>query len=72
MTVRKQSTLNHPSIFTEPVEMNEFTQKSLYDVLDKFDTPQLQCYLLACQENKYDDEVRVAANILRLRFINGE
>ena len=52
--------------------MNEYKQQSLYDVLDKFTTDKLQCYLLACQENKYDDEVRVAANILRVRFINGE
>ena len=52
--------------------MNEYKQKSLYDVLDKFATDKLQCYLLACQEHKYDDEVRVAANILRVRFINGE
>ena len=26
--------------------------------------------LLACRENKFYDEVRVAANILRVRFIN--
>ena len=56
--------------------MNEYKPTSvyayLYKVLDKFDTPRLQCYLLACQEHKYDDEVRVAANILRVRFINGE
>ena len=50
--------------------MNEYREQSLYDVLDQFDTPKLQCYLLACQEHRYDDEVRVAANILRVRFIN--
>ena len=50
--------------------MNEYKQKSLYDELDKFTTDKLQCYLLACQEHKYDDEVRVAANILRVRFLN--
>lgn len=76
MTAQKQSTLNHPSIFTEPVEMNEFTQKSLYEhlynILDKFTTDRLQCYLLACQEQKEFDGVRVAANILRVRYINGE
>ena len=52
--------------------MNEYKQKSLYDVLDKFTTDTLQSYLLACQEYKYDDEVRVAANILRVRYINEE
>ena len=52
--------------------MNEYYEQSLYDVLDKLDTPVLQCYLLSCQEHKYDDEVRVAANTLRVRFINGE
>tara|TARA_R100000005_G_C4859533_1_gene121688 strand:- start:157 stop:315 length:159 start_codon:yes stop_codon:yes gene_type:complete len=52
--------------------MNEYKQQSLYDVLDKFTTDKLQCYLLACQENKFYDEVRVAANILRVRFINEE
>ena len=52
--------------------MNEYHERSLYDVLDKFDTPRLQCYLLACQEYKHFDGVRVAANILRVRFINGE
>jgi hypothetical protein len=44
----------------------------LYKVLDKFDTPRLQCYLLACQEQQELDGVSVAANILRVRFINGE
>ena len=34
--------------------MNEYKQQSLYDVFDKFTTDKLQCYLLACQENKYD------------------
>jgi len=52
--------------------MNEYHKQSLYDVLEKLTTDKLQCYLLACQENKYNDEVRVAANILRVRFINGE
>ena len=52
--------------------MNQYVEKNLYDVLDKFTTDKLQCYLLACQEYKYDDEVRVVANILRVRFINGE
>ena len=52
--------------------MNEYRERSLYDVLDKFTTDKLQCYLLACQEYKHFDGVRVAANILRLRFINGE
>ena len=42
----------------------------MYKMLDKFDTPKLQCYLLACQENNELDGVSVAANILRVRFIN--
>ena len=52
--------------------MNEYIETSLYDVLDVLDTPKLQVYLLACQEEKELDGVRVAANILRVRFINGE
>ena len=52
--------------------MNKYRERSLYDVLDKLPTDKLQCYLLACQEYKYDDEVRVVANILRVRFINEE
>ena len=52
--------------------MNKYVEKNLYDVLDKFTTDRLQCYLLACQEEKEFDGVRVAANILRVRFINGE
>lgn len=56
--------------------MNEYKPTSLYahlyKVLDRFDTPKLQIYLLACQEEKEFDGVRVAANILRVRFINGE
>ena len=52
--------------------MNDYIEKSLYDVLDRFDTPKLQMYLLCCKEEKENDGVRVAANILRVRFINGE
>ena len=56
--------------------MNEYknitTYEHLYNVLDKFTTDKLQCYLLACQEESELDGVRVAANILRVRFINGE
>ena len=56
--------------------MNEYKPTSLYaylyEVLDKFSTDKLQCYLLACQEQQELDGVSVAANILRLRFINGE
>ena len=52
--------------------MNDYMETSLYDVLDRFDTPRLQMYLLCCQEEKEFDGVRVAANILRVRFINGE
>ncbi len=52
--------------------MNKYRERSLYDVLDKLPTDKLQCYLLACQEYKYDDEVRVVANILRVRFLNEE
>ena len=52
--------------------MNKYRERSLYDVLDKLPTDKLQCYLLACQEEQELDGVSVAANILRLRFINGE
>lgn len=56
--------------------MNEYKPTSLYahlyKVLDKFDTPRLQCYLLACQEEQELDGVSVAANILRVRFLNEE
>ncbi len=54
--------------------MNEYKPTSLYaylyKVLDKFSTDKLQCYLLACQEQQELDGVSVAANILRLRFLN--
>ena len=54
--------------------MNEYKQTSLYAhmyiILDKFTTDKLQCYLLACQECQELDGVSVAANILRLRFLN--
>ena len=50
--------------------MNQYVEKNLYDVLDRFTTDKLQCYLLACQEEKELDGVRVAANILRVRFLN--
>ncbi len=50
--------------------MNDYIEKSLYDVLDVLDTPKLQVYLLCCQEEKENDGVRVAANILRVRFLN--
>jgi len=52
--------------------MNDYIEKRLYDVLDSFGTPKLQMYLLCCQEEKENDGGRVAANILRVRFINGE
>ena len=52
--------------------MNEYMETSLYNVLDRFDTPKLQVYLLCCQEEKENHGVRIAANILRVRFINGE
>jgi len=52
--------------------MNAYIETSLYDVLDRFDTPRLQMYLLCCQEEKEFDGVRVAANILRVRFSKGE
>ena len=52
--------------------MNDYIEKSLYDVLDVLETAKLQVYLLACQEEKELDGVRVAANIVRVRFINGE
>ena len=63
---------NYIMMMQQQEVMNEYHIRSLYDVLEELATDKLQCYLLACQENKYDDEVRVAANILRLRFINGE
>ena len=50
--------------------MNEYIETNLYDVLDKFNTHKLQMYLLCCQEEREFDGVRVAANILRVRFIN--
>ena len=50
--------------------MNDYIGKSLYDVLDVLDTPKLQVYLLCCQEEKENDGVRVAANILRVRLLN--
>lgn len=59
-------------------KMNEYKSTSLYEylykVLDKFDTPKLQCYLVACQECRPEDYegIRVAQNILYCRNFYNE
>lgn len=47
--------------------MNEYVEKSLYDILDKFDTPKVKLYYLACLETGDEDGMRVADNILYCR-----
>ena len=47
--------------------MNEYVEKSLYDILDKFDTPKVKLYYLACAETGDKDGMNVSDNILRCR-----
>lgn len=47
--------------------MNEYVEKSLYDILDKFDTPKIKLYYLACAETGDKDGMRVSDTILHCR-----
>ena len=47
--------------------MNEYKEKSLYDILDKFDTPKVKLYYLACAETGDKDGMRVSNTILHCR-----
>ena len=54
--------------------MNEYIEKSLYDVLDKMETRLVQLYLVACYECQPEDHegIRVAQNILYCRNFYNE
>ena len=47
--------------------MNEYVEKNLYDILDKYDTAKVKLYYLACAETGDEDGMRVADNILYCR-----
>jgi len=47
--------------------MNEYTEQSLYDLLDKHETAVVKLYYLACSETGDKDGMNVADNILRCR-----
>jgi hypothetical protein len=51
--------------------MNEYEEKSeyefLYEVLDKFDTPKVKLYYLACSETGDEDGMRISNIILNSR-----
>ena len=47
--------------------MNEYVEKSLYDILDKFDTAKVKLYYLACKETGDEDGAIVADTILTCR-----
>ena len=47
--------------------MNEYTEQSLYDILDKFDTAKVKLYYLACAETGDKDGMRVSNTILHCR-----
>ena len=52
--------------------MNEYKEKSLYDILDKFDTPKVKLYYLACAETGDKDGMRISGNILYARNFYNE
>ena len=63
----------HPKItlFRNGANMNEYEEKSeyefLYEVLDKFDTPKVKLYYLACLETGDEDGMRISNIILNSR-----
>ncbi len=52
--------------------MNEYVEKNLYDILDKYDTEKVRLYYLACAETGDEDGMRVADNILHCRNFYNE
>ena len=51
----------------ETSKMNEYVEKSLYDVLDKLPTRLVQLYYVNSCESDDQDGVRVSGNILYAR-----
>jgi hypothetical protein len=49
--------------------MNEYREKSLYDILDKFSTRLVRLYYLACWETDDKDGMRIANTILHCRGV---
>ena len=47
--------------------MNEYVEKSLYDILDKQETAVVKLYYLACSETGDKDGMRVSNTILHCR-----
>ena len=47
--------------------MNEYVEKSLYDILDKLPTNKVKSYYLACLETDDKDGMMVSDTILRHR-----
>jgi hypothetical protein len=47
--------------------MNEYREKSLYDILDKLSTRLVQLYYVSCWETDDTDGMRVSGNILYAR-----
>ena len=47
--------------------MNEYVEKSLYDILDKLPTDKLKLYYLACSERGDKDAMNISDTILRCR-----
>jgi len=47
--------------------MNEYVEKSLYDILDRLDNNKLKLYYLACLDTGNKDGMRVADTILHCR-----
>lgn len=59
----------HPkiSLFRIGANMNEYREKSLYDILDKLSTRLVQLYYVSCWETDDKDGMRVSGNILYAR-----
>ena len=49
--------------------MNEYREKSLYDILDKLSTRLVQLYYVSCWETDDKDGMRIANTILHYRGV---
>lgn len=47
--------------------MNEYVEKSLYDILDKLSTRLVKLYYLACSETGDQDGMRISDTVLHCR-----
>jgi len=47
--------------------MNEYREKSLYDILDKLSTRLVKLYYLACSETGDQDGMRISDTVLHCR-----